>query len=138
IMEIISIMEDLDRALNIVGSTENTGLTNGLLLVKSRIDGILKSEDIKRIDAELGATFDPRIHEAVAFQDSETMEQGKIISVVGHGYTLGGKVIKPAMVEVARERKSKNSKKGSGETSGIPREVVESGERATEEESPQL
>ena len=135
ILEIISIKEDLDRALKIVAASENSGLADGLLLIRSRIDGILKSEEIKRIDAELGATFDPNIHEAVAFQDSETQEQGKITSVISQGYTLGGKVIKPAMVEVARQKNSRNVKKSTEKTPSMHREELTIEEGANNESS---
>ncbi|MGH2640059.1 MAG: nucleotide exchange factor GrpE, partial [Rhabdochlamydiaceae bacterium] len=101
IMEIISIREDLDRALK-VANCENSVLVEGLKLVLSRIDGTLKSEEVETIKVELGTRFDPRIHEAVAFQEAKVGEDGCILSVVSQGYTVGGKVIKPALVEVVR------------------------------------
>jgi molecular chaperone GrpE len=110
ILEIVSIKEDLDRAVGLAReSGEKSSLLDGLLLVTSRIDNILKLETVEVIRAEAGGRFDPNVHEALAFQESETEEQGTILSVISPGYSVEGKVIKPAMVEVARKRDRKKS-----------------------------
>jgi len=114
LLEIITIKEDLDRAVEIArDSDKKSGLLDGLLLVSSRIDNILKLEDVKVIPAELGGRFDPNRHEALAYQESETKEQGTILAVISPGYSVEGKVIKPAMVEVARHREKKNTDESS-------------------------
>jgi len=113
LMEIVSIKEDLERALKIVKKSEDSSLARGLELVDSRIQSILESEEVRPIEAGLGKNFDPNIHEAVAFQDSDAYDQGKIISLISQGYTIGGKVIKPALVEVSRKKVSKHEKKSS-------------------------
>ncbi len=102
ILEIISIKEDLQRALDVAASKQDSTLVDGLNMVLSRIEGTLQSEDVQRIKITTGQSFDPKFHEAVAFTESKTSEEGKILSVISSGYTLGGKVIKPALVEVAR------------------------------------
>jgi molecular chaperone GrpE len=134
LMEIVSIKEDLDRALKVVDKTEDSSLARGLVLVNSRILSVLKGEDVRPIQAEAGKNFDPSIHEAVAFQDSDEYEQGKIISMVSPGYTVGGKVIKPALVEVARKKASRHEKK----SSVPPEEVTIREENLREKSSPQL
>ncbi|MHB1868671.1 MAG: nucleotide exchange factor GrpE, partial [Nitrososphaerales archaeon] len=103
ILEVISIKEDLNRALQ-SASSENSILIDGLKLLTSRIENDLKAEDIRPINVELGAEFDPRIHEAVASQETDVAPEGSILSVVANGYTIGGKVIKPALIEVARRK----------------------------------
>ena len=105
ILEIISIKEDLERALQAVPSRESSSLVDGLNLVLSRIENTLKAEDVKPISAQRGLSFDPVLHEAVAFQETDDEEnQGKILSVIGQGYMVSGKVVKPALVEVSRRR----------------------------------
>jgi len=103
ILEIILIKEDLDRALKSAPS-ENSVLIDGLKLVLSRIENDLKGEAVEPINVELGAKFDPRIHEAVASQETEEKPDGSILSVVANGYTIGGRVIKPALIEVSRRK----------------------------------
>ena len=111
ISEIIAIQEDLQRAIKVGAEVRNTELLAGLQMVLSRIENTLASEDVSAINVEPGQSFDPRFHEAIAFSKSNKMEDGKILSVVGRGYTMGGKVIKPALVEVSRKVASKNEDK---------------------------
>ncbi len=103
IWEIISIKEDLDRALKSAPS-EKSHLVDGLKLLSSRIENDLKVDEILPISVEAGSKFDPKIHEAVHSQETEDLPEGSIISVIAKGYTAGGKVIKPALVEVARRK----------------------------------
>lgn len=115
ILEIISIKEDLDRAVGLAREGhEKSSLLDGLVLVASRIDNILKLEAVEVIRAEVGGKFDPNLHEALSFQESEAQEQGTILSVISLGYSVDGRVIKPAMVEVARKKERKKSPGESG------------------------
>lgn len=110
ILEIVSIKEDLDRAVAVAReSSDKSSLLDGLLLVASRIENILKLESVEVIRAEVGGRFDPNLHEALAFQETETEEHGTILAVISPGYSVDGKLIKPAMVEVARQRERKKS-----------------------------
>lgn len=101
ILEIISIKEDLERALK--SSSRDSALTDGLKLLLTRIESRLKSEGIDQISAELGSIFDPKFHDAVSFQESEDKPEGSIVEVIAPGYTITGKVIRPTLVEVARK-----------------------------------
>jgi molecular chaperone GrpE len=103
ILEIISIKEDLDRAL-LSASSNSAVLIDGLKLLASRIDNDLKAEDVKTIGVEVGGKFDPRIHEAVASQETDDRPDGSILSVIANGYTIGGRVMKPALIEVSRRK----------------------------------
>lgn len=111
IVEILSIQEDLQRAIEVDTDERNKALVSGLQMVLSRIENLLDSEDVRLIRVERGQNFDPHYHEAVAFTESEKGEEGKVLSVVGNGYTIGGKVIKPALVEVSRKATSRNEGK---------------------------
>ena len=132
LMEIVSIKEDLERALKVIEKSENSSVARGLELVNSRIDGLLKTEDVRVVHAELGRKFDPSLHEAVAFQESDEHEQGKIMSVISPGYTINGKVIKPALVEVSRKKEHRQEKKASH-----PKGEMAIGEGASDGSSPQ-
>jgi molecular chaperone GrpE len=110
ILEIVSIKEDLDRAVGVARETrDKSSLLDGLMLVASRIENILKLESVEVIRADAGGKFDPLLHEALAFQESETEEPGTILTVISPGYSVDGKVIKPAMVEVARSKERRKS-----------------------------
>jgi molecular chaperone GrpE len=124
ILEILSIKEDLDRAITVArDGHEKSNLLGGLVLVTSRIENILKLESVESIKADVGGRFDPSLHEAVAFQEIESKEQGEILSVISPGYLVEGKVIKPAMVEVSRRKEIKK----------IPDEGIKSGKKFVED-----
>ena len=62
---------------------------------------MLDAEGVTRIDAE-GKEFDPAWHEAVTQEESDGHAAGQIIAVVRQGYKLGERVIRPALVRVAK------------------------------------
>ena len=106
IEELISVKEDLERAVSVAKASSPATLFDGLRMLLSRIEGSLRSEEVERINASLGSTFDPRLHEAIAFSEGDIEKDGTILSVVSNGYTVRGKIIKPALVEVARRNQS--------------------------------
>jgi len=95
----LPIVDDLERAL----ATRPEGLAwaDGVELIYRKLQSILDSEGIKRIDAE-GQMFDPNFHEAIGEEHADGAKSGQVIAVVRNGYMLGDKVIRPAMVRVAR------------------------------------
>jgi molecular chaperone GrpE len=105
IEEYISVKEDLERAMSVAKASMSSTLFDALRMLLSRIEGSLRSEEVERIKAPIGSTFDPRLHEAVAYSEGNSEEDGTIVSVVSNGYTMRGKVIKPALVEVARQNR---------------------------------
>ncbi len=104
IEEMVSLKEDLERAMSIVKGSDSA-LFDGLRMLLARIEGSLRSEEVEQIKASAGTLFDPRLHEAVAYSEGDSMAEGTILSVVSNGYTMRGKVIKPVLVEVARQTK---------------------------------
>ena len=50
----------------------------------------------------LGEPFDPNLHEAISMEPSESVPSGHISDVLKNGYTLGDKVLRPALVRVAQ------------------------------------
>jgi molecular chaperone GrpE len=74
---------------------------SGIELIAHKLRSVLEAEGIKRIEAE-GKPFDPNFHEAISHEHNEDFESGYVISVAQNGYTLGEKVIRPALVRVAQ------------------------------------
>ncbi len=109
IIEIISIKEDLERAIK--SSNEKSVLIDGLKLLLTRIENKLNSEGVEEINADLGTMFDPKFHDAVSFQESEDKLEGSIVEVIAPGYIVSGKVIRPTLVEIARKSSATSSGK---------------------------
>jgi molecular chaperone GrpE len=80
---------DLDRFLH------------GVELVYAKLTDILRSEGLERIDAE-GRAFDPELHEALLEAEGEAEGEPYVADVLRPGYTLKGRVIRPAGVKVGR------------------------------------
>lgn len=105
LLELITLREDLERATNAVESPSNgkESLIEGLKLLEAKMDNLLRAEDVSAISVKIGSKLDPRIHEAVSSRETVEFEEGTILSVIGQGYKINGKVVKPALVEVARK-----------------------------------
>lgn len=96
------IADDLDRALK-TRPTQGDGAawSEGVELVYRKLTTILDAEGLKPI-ARDGEMFDPMLHEAISHEDSPDHQSGQIIEVVQQGYSVGEKVLRPALVRVAR------------------------------------
>ena len=56
-----------------------------------------------RVEPAVGEPFDPEFHEAMTMQPSPDLEPGSVLTVVQKGYTLNGRLLRPAMVIVVAE-----------------------------------
>lgn len=74
---------------------------NGVALIYRKFQAVLEAEGVTRIEAE-GQMFDPALHEAVTHEDSADRQSGQIIAVLRQGYKIGERVIRPALVRVAK------------------------------------
>lgn len=100
IKKFLPALDDLERALH-NRPTDSGPWVSGIELIQKKLQTILESEGIKRIEAE-GQLFDPNFHEAISHETAEGVESGHVIAVVQNGYTLGDRVIRPALVRVAQ------------------------------------
>lgn len=97
-LSLMEVLDNFDRALEQGCSDEKHA--EGIKLVHTQLMNALKKNGLEEIEA-LGEDFDPNFHSAVIMEDSDEYESGKVCFVVQKGYTLNGKVIRPAMVKVA-------------------------------------
>ncbi len=98
----LGVIDDLERALKERPEDgEAAAWAEGIELIYRKTYGVLESEGVEVIDAE-GEHFDPNMHEAISHDESDDHEEGDIIEVVQPGYRLGERVLRPAMVRVAK------------------------------------
>ncbi len=101
--KLLPILDDFDRAFSMMpDSLKDDAWFSGIKLIQRKIESILETENVQPMDAEPGDTFDPRYHQAVLHQETEDFEDGQIMTVVERGYMLGKRVLRPAMVVVAK------------------------------------
>ena len=100
IMQILTVAEEVDLALDEAKKAKNSSLLEGMELVRKKLWKVLNCEGLSPIEA-IGKPFDPNIHEAV--QEVETCDypEGMVVQEIKKGYLLSGKVFRPSLVKVA-------------------------------------
>jgi len=101
--QILPVLDDLERALEAVPQEQSEQpWIEGILLIQRKLHTTLDGVGVLPVDAEPGQPFDPFIHEAVTYEEQKDRQEGEIIAVVQKGYKLGQRVLRPAMVRVAK------------------------------------
>ncbi|GAB6084829.1 nucleotide exchange factor GrpE [Alkaliphilus crotonatoxidans] len=98
--ELLGTMDNLERALEAASEEQETGLFQGIELVLKQLKELLKRNGVEEIEA-LNQPFDMNLHHAVAQEEAEA-EANTIIEVFQKGYKIHQKVLRPAMVKVAK------------------------------------
>ena len=81
---------------------EAASWAQGIELIIRKFHSLLENDGLKQIDVKAGDKLDPNIHMAVSSEDSEEFGSEEIIEVLQNGYRIGDKIIRPAIVRVAR------------------------------------
>ncbi len=98
----LSVIDDLELALKERPQEGDAGAwAKGIELIYQKLLGLLEAEGVERIQAE-GETFDPMLHEALSHEESSDHQDGQIIEVIRQGYRMGERVLRPALVRVAK------------------------------------
>lgn len=98
----LAVLDDMELAFkNRPSCEECQGWVEGISLIHQKLNSILENEGVEIIPAE-GLEFDPNVHEAVTQIDSPNHESGSVVEVMRVGYKIGDRVIRPALVIVAR------------------------------------
>ncbi len=98
----LEIIDDLERALaNRPQQGEGELWAEGIELIYRKFLSLLESEGVMLMKAQ-GEQFDPNLHEAISSEENDEFQSGQIIEVIKQGYTQGERVLRPALVRVAR------------------------------------
>jgi molecular chaperone GrpE len=99
--DLIPVLDNLDRALEAARAAgESTGIVAGVELIQREFLKVLERNGVTRYSA-LGQRFDPNQHEAIARVVSVDKEPDTVVGETVPGYSLRGRVIRPAQVAVA-------------------------------------
>ena len=101
INDLLSIVDDFDRALAAEAPPEAQGYKAGLELISRQLAELLKKRGVSSVEA-LGMDFDPHVHQAVAYEEAPGAREGEVIGVLAKGYKLGDRLLRPALVKVAK------------------------------------
>jgi len=79
----------------------NQSFLEGIELTHKNLLGTLTKFGVE-VAGEVGDPFNPELHQAMAMQPSETHENNTVLAVMQKGYTLSGRLLRPAMVMVVK------------------------------------
>lgn len=96
---LLEVIDNFERAMD--AKPEGDKFADGMELILVQLKGVLEKNKVEEIKA-LGEPFDPNFHNAVMTEAVEGTESGIVTRVMQKGYTLNGKVIRPAMVAVSQ------------------------------------
>lgn len=97
--ELLPIIDNLERALQ--AAAPDDPLRKGVELIHRQMLEMLRKRGVKPIDT-LGTDFDPNFHQAVIHEESADHREGEVMEELQRGYVVGDKLLRPAMVKVAK------------------------------------
>jgi molecular chaperone GrpE len=99
--ELLAVKDTLEMGLAVEGASVES-LLEGSNATLKLLTSTLGRFGIEEVDP-VGEPFDPELHEAISMQCDDKVEPGSVATVVQKGYTLNGRLLRPAMVIVASE-----------------------------------
>ena len=97
--ELLPVADSLEMGMAAEGDIEQ--IREGMNLTMNVLNKALEKFAVEAVDP-LGEKFDPELHQAMAMQPSEEYEEGHVSAVMQKGYTLSGRLVRPAMVMVVK------------------------------------
>jgi len=99
--ELLPIIDNLDRALEAPAGSDSEVYRKGVELIHLQMMELIRKRGVKAIPS-LGADFDPRYHQAVVHEVSPEHREGEVIEELRRGYMLGDRLLRAALVKVAK------------------------------------
>lgn len=103
--ELLPVIDNLERALDLAdkSNAELVGLIEGVeLTLKSLLDAVRKFG--MEVVSDIHVPFNPELHQAMTLMESEDLEPNHVMMVMQKGYTLNGRLLRPAMVAVSKAK----------------------------------
>ena len=97
--DLLPLLDNFERAMA-VEQTDGEAFQKGVEMIFTQLREVMDKHGLENIEAE-GKPFDPNVHQAVMRVENPEVEDGTITQVLQKGYQAKGRVIRPAMVQVA-------------------------------------
>lgn len=106
--KLLTIVDDFDRAIaNMPAELQGVGWVEGIVAIDRKLRQLLDSEGLVPIEA-IGRPFDPHEHEAVVQEERADVVEGTVTAELQRGYRIRERVLRPAMVAVAKQSQDTN------------------------------
>lgn len=103
LLDFLEVTDNFDRALNSAKTADDmSSIISGIEQLSRQYFSILEKYGLEKIESEKASEFDPHRHEAIQHIETSEVPDNTIVEVYKTGYALNSKVIRPAMVSVAR------------------------------------
>ena len=100
--QFLPVLDSFDRALNSQGS--DADLRKGMELIRRQMEDALAKIGVKAVPAK-GEQFDPHVHEAIEMVETEDAPDNEVLDELARGYMIKDRLLRPAMVRVAKNHK---------------------------------
>jgi len=100
IEELLPVADSMEMGLAAEGDVDQ--IKEGVALTKKVFDTAMEKFGLMAVEPLVGDKFDPELHQAMAMQPSEEFDEGCVSAVMQKGYTLNGRLVRPAMVMVVK------------------------------------
>ena len=102
VLKILPLIDDLEKAFESAAEDlKKTPWFEGLALIVKKMESLFEEAGVEEIKA-VGEKFDPNYHQAVLHEEVEGEDADTVVHVLQKGYKMHGRVIRPAMVKVAK------------------------------------
>ncbi|MEZ5566866.1 MAG: nucleotide exchange factor GrpE [Halioglobus sp.] len=101
--ELLPVVDNLERALEAASGDDATHkpIAEGVELTLKSFHDAMRKFNIDVVDPE-GEPFDPNLHQAMTMVENNDVEPNTVLTVMQRGYTLNGRLVRPAMVVVSK------------------------------------
>ncbi len=101
IRDLLPVVDDLERALGAPATADAASYREGVELIRRQLLDVLRRRGVEALDV-VGHDFDPSWHEAVGHDEADGRRDGQVTTEVRRGYRIGQRLLRPAMVKVAK------------------------------------
>ena len=101
IRDLLPVVDDLERALAAAADSSDKALRSGVELIHRQLLEVMRRRGAEPFET-VGEDFDPAWHEALASEPADGRRDGEITAEIRRGYRIGQRLIRPAMVKVAK------------------------------------
>ena len=98
--ELLAVRDSLEMGLGTAGDADVAAIRAGAEATLKQLSSVMERFGVEEVDPE-GEPFDPQLHEAMTMQPSADVEPGTVLTVFQKGYSLNGRLLRPARVVVA-------------------------------------
>lgn len=99
--DVLSVVDDFERALAVTAPPDAQKFREGIELIHRQLMETLKKRGVQPLQV-VGVDFDPQLHQAVAYDETPGARDGEVVAELRRGYRLGEKLLRPALVRVAK------------------------------------